>query len=86
MPTYEYECMECKVRFEREQAMTDAPLKECPRCKGRVRRLVSGGTGFFLKGGEQGGASPRTGSCSFKSTGMTCCGRDQRCSKPGCEE
>ena len=49
MPTYEYECRQCGHRFEQQQAMTDAPLKACPECKGEIRRIVSGGTGFINK-------------------------------------
>ncbi len=42
MPTYEYKCTACGRRFEQRQAITEAPLKDCPECKGRLRRLVSG--------------------------------------------
>ncbi|HCS76951.1 MAG TPA: zinc ribbon domain-containing protein, partial [Syntrophaceae bacterium] len=45
MPTYEYECNRCHVRFERRQSMKDEPLKECPECGGDVQRMVSGGSG-----------------------------------------
>lgn len=86
MPTYEYECSACKVRFEREQAMADAPIRECPRCKGAVRRVVSGGTGFIFKGEGQGRASSKGSSCLLETTGRTCCGRDERCGKPSCGE
>jgi len=47
MPTYEYECNRCHVRFERRQSMKDEPLKTCPECGGDVQRMVSGGSGFF---------------------------------------
>ena len=30
--------------------MSDSHLKECPECKGNVRRLVSGGSGLIFKG------------------------------------
>tara|TARA_B100001250_G_scaffold332609_1_gene298056 strand:- start:350 stop:550 length:201 start_codon:yes stop_codon:yes gene_type:complete len=30
--------------------MSDSPLEECPECKNKVRRLVSGGTGLIFKG------------------------------------
>ena len=56
MPTYEYECAECGLKFERRQAITEAPLTECPACGGGVRRLISGGTGFILKGAGHGRA------------------------------
>lgn len=82
MPTYEYECTACSMRFEQEQSMTEAPLKSCPECGGTVRRVVSGGTGFIFRG--EGKAA--TGSCSLETTGRTCCGRDERCGTPHCEE
>ncbi|HRR99596.1 MAG TPA: zinc ribbon domain-containing protein, partial [Candidatus Sumerlaeia bacterium] len=47
MPVYEYQCKSCGATFEREQGMNDAPVKECPDCKGEVRRLISGG-GFLF--------------------------------------
>lgn len=79
MPTYEYECRACGTRFERRQGITEAPLGECPECGGLVQRLVSGGAGFILKGGTQGG-----GACSLEREGRTCCGRDERCGKSTC--
>ena len=50
MPTYEYECEECKHHFEVFQSMKEAPKKTCPQCKGKVRRLISGGAGLIFKG------------------------------------
>ncbi len=48
MPIYEYQCPKCGT-FELMQRITDAPLRKCPTCKGRVERLVSR-TSFVLKG------------------------------------
>ncbi len=48
MPIYEYECPKCGV-FEAMQKITDPPLKRCPTCKSRVRKLVSLSS-FQLKG------------------------------------
>ena len=50
MPTYEYECRKCGHRFEKFQAITAAPVKTCPKCKGKVARLLSGGAGIIFKG------------------------------------
>jgi|TARA_B100000035_G_C20978520_1_gene544330 predicted nucleic acid-binding Zn ribbon protein len=30
--------------------MSDARLENCPECEGKVRRLVSGGSGLIFKG------------------------------------
>ncbi len=50
MPTYEYKCTKCGHVFEAFQKMSDAPLKQCPKCNGPVERLISGGTGLIFKG------------------------------------
>lgn len=50
MPTYEYECTNCNHRFEKSQKMTEEPLKECPKCHGKVRRLIGAGGGIIFKG------------------------------------
>lgn len=50
MPTYEYECGRCEHAFERFQSMTDEPLKRCPKCKGKVRRVIGTGAGLLFKG------------------------------------
>jgi len=50
MPTYEYECNDCKKTFEEFQSITEEPLKDCPFCSGSVRRLISAGGGFLFKG------------------------------------
>ncbi len=50
MPTYEYLCGKCGHEFEREQRITEDPVKTCPQCRARkVQRLISR-TGFLLKG------------------------------------
>ena len=49
VPTYEYKCPECG-EFEKEQRMTDPPLKKCPHCRKAVTRLIGGGGGFVLRG------------------------------------
>ena len=51
MPIYEYLCEKCGHEFEREQRITEDPVKTCPSCKAKkVRRLISR-TAFVLKGG-----------------------------------
>ena len=51
MPTYSYRCDACGRGFEREQRISEDPVKKCPRCgKRKARRMISGGS-FILKGG-----------------------------------
>ena len=49
MPIYEYDCAKCGP-FEATQRITEAPLKKCERCGGKVQRLISASS-FALKGG-----------------------------------
>ncbi len=50
MPTYEYECKKCGHLFERFQSMMEDPVKVCPECGGKVKRLISSGAGLIFKG------------------------------------
>ena len=51
MPVYEYICKACDHEFEREQRISDNPVKKCPRCGAmKAKRLISR-TSFVLKGG-----------------------------------
>jgi len=81
MPTYEYRCVACGHVFEQQQSITEAPVAECPKCRGKVHRIISGGTGFILKEGTR---SQHENGCSLEMEARTCCGRDERCEKPPC--
>jgi putative FmdB family regulatory protein len=48
MPIYEYRCEKCGD-FEEMQRITDPPLARCPKCRAKIRRLISS-TSFQLKG------------------------------------
>jgi len=50
MPTYEYECDKCKFHFEVFQGINEPQVKNCPKCGGKARRLISGGAGLIFKG------------------------------------
>jgi putative FmdB family regulatory protein len=51
MPVYEYICKACDHEFEREQRISDRPVKKCPACGAmKAKRLISR-TSFVLKGG-----------------------------------
>lgn len=51
MPTYNYACDACGYGFEREQRISEDPIKKCPKCgKAKARRMISAGN-FILKGG-----------------------------------
>ncbi len=50
MPTYEYRCQRCRRRHEALQSITARPLTTCPKCNGRLKRLLGSGGGFLFKG------------------------------------
>jgi putative FmdB family regulatory protein len=60
MPVYEYACTSCGERTEAKQRFDEAPLEECPKCGGRLRKLYSPvgivfkGTGFYATDGRTG--------------------------------
>ncbi len=51
MPTYDYECAKCGFTFEEFQSISEEPIKKCPKCKGKVQRLICGGAGVLFKCG-----------------------------------
>ena len=54
MPLYEYQCQKCGHRFERIQRFSDAMVKKCPDCGGKVEQLISApavqfkGSGWYV--------------------------------------
>ena len=50
MPTYEYKCLNCDFHFEEFQSMNDDQVEKCPKCGGKVQRLISAGAGMIFKG------------------------------------
>ena len=51
MPTYDYQCEKCEFEFEREQRITEDPIKTCPKCKSRKAKRLLSASNFILKGG-----------------------------------
>ena len=49
MPIYEYQCKQCGETTEIMQKFSEAPLRKCPACGGRVAKLMSMNS-FQLKG------------------------------------
>ncbi len=63
MPTYEYECETCGIRFERFQRITEEALKQCPECDGPVHRVLFP-VGIVFKGSGWYCTDHRSGSSS----------------------
>ena len=53
VPVYDYECGICQFRFERKQGFDEEPVAMCPKCQGKVRRVLHSspiiykGSGFY---------------------------------------
>lgn len=91
MPTYEYACRECGHRFEIVQSMKDEPLKECPECKGELRKVFAPpaiafkGSGFYATDhGKKAKKSttPEPSSSSGSSNGSSSGASDSKSSEP----
>ncbi len=54
MPIYEYKCLDCGYVFEEIQKFNDPPIQVCPKCGGRVEKLLSApaihfkGSGWYI--------------------------------------
>ncbi len=54
MPNYEYLCQKCGHRFEKIQRFSDAMLKKCPECGGKIEQVLSApavqfkGSGWYV--------------------------------------
>lgn len=70
MPIYGYECEQCGHQFEVFQSMSDAPLRECPECKGALHKklypvgVVFKGSGFYTTDYKAGGNGSKSESGS----------------------
>ena len=49
MPTYLYECADCRNRFEQFQKFSEDSLTTCPTCEGVLRRVIQN-VGVVFKG------------------------------------
>lgn len=54
MPLYEYKCRKCGSILEVLQKVNEPPLKECPKCRGLLEKILSPpaiqfkGSGFYI--------------------------------------
>lgn len=84
MPNYEYKCEQCGYSFEIQHSMKGEPLVNCPKCDGRARKIITGGSGFILKGSRTnytgGNLTPQCGKQH------TCCGRSTPCETKPCDK
>ncbi len=66
MPIYGYRCSNCGHEFEIQQRMSDEPLQACPKCGGKLTKMlypagvIFKGSGFYstdYKGSGQSASS-----------------------------
>jgi putative FmdB family regulatory protein len=70
MPTYGYRCGSCGHEFEIQQRITDQPLVTCPKCGGKLSKMlypagiIFKGSGYYTtdyKGSGNGSAGSSNG-------------------------
>jgi putative FmdB family regulatory protein len=73
VPIYEYRCKKCGHLFEKlHQSFSEARVKKCPECGGKVEQLFSApaahfkGEGFYVTDYTRKGAKPSEGGESAK--------------------
>jgi putative FmdB family regulatory protein len=78
MPTYGYRCSNCGHEFEIQQRMSDPPLKACPRCQGKLTKILYPvgisfkGSGFYTtdyKASSQSDGASSDGASASSSSG-----------------
>ncbi|HEX7265195.1 MAG TPA: FmdB family zinc ribbon protein [Candidatus Dormibacteraeota bacterium] len=63
MPTYGYRCSNCGHEFEIHQRMSDEPLTTCPKCQGKLAKILYPvgisfkGSGFYTTDYKDAGKS-----------------------------
>ncbi|HYL81749.1 MAG TPA: FmdB family zinc ribbon protein [Candidatus Acidoferrum sp.] len=71
MPTYGYRCGSCGHQFEIVQRISEEPLTTCPKCQGKLSKMLYPvgisfkGSGFYstdYKGAGKGSAASSNGS------------------------
>jgi putative FmdB family regulatory protein len=78
VPVYEYKCTNCNYKFDKRQNINDAPIEVCPKCQGKVKKIISKSTGFIVKGsGFYKNDYPH-----LEQPTENCCGVTNPCSEP----
>ena len=73
MPIYGYRCSNCGHQFEISQRMSDEPLKVCPKCQGKLTKIlyptgvIFKGSGFYTTDYKGSGKEPASSNGSASS-------------------
>jgi putative FmdB family regulatory protein len=82
MPTYEYKCKKCGYLFEVSHSMITKHEVSCPQCRSEAKRIITGGSGFIIKGSSSNKLSASHGIKCGKE--QTCCGKTTPCETRPC--
>ena len=72
MPLYEYACASCKKKTEVLQGFNEKPVKICPHCGGKLKKLMSSpaiqfkGSGWYVT--DYGGKTTKSEKSESEST------------------
>ena len=80
MPTYGYRCGSCGHEFEIRQGITDEPLSTCPKCGGKLAKMlypagiIFKGSGYYTtdyKSADSGGEKSASNGAAPSSEGSS---------------
>jgi putative FmdB family regulatory protein len=77
MPTYGYRCASCGHEFEIRQRITDEPLTTCPKCKGKLAKMlypagvIFKGSGYYTTDYKSSGADSSSNGVAPSSEGSS---------------
>lgn len=86
MPIYEYICEKCGTHIEVIQKISDAPLKRCSKCRGKLEKTVSRtsfqlkGSGWYVTDYSRGGSANGKGSAGKSESGSADKGETEKAS------
>jgi putative FmdB family regulatory protein len=70
VPLYEYQCEQCQHRFEKIQSFSGPDPESCPKCGGRIQRMLAApavqfkGSGWYATDYKKSGQSTSKGESS----------------------
>ena len=73
MPIYEFKCSDCKKIFEINKERDGDDNIICPYCGSKNVKRIFSATNFINRDANY-------------NSGRTCCGREERCSRPPCSD
>jgi putative FmdB family regulatory protein len=84
MPTYEYKCKKCGSLFEVSHSISKNHEVSCPQCGSEAKRIITGGSGFIIKGSRSNSLKNNEGIKCGKEE--TCCGKTTPCETRPCDK